>query len=159
MTAAHMHDKHALPDLLHGGELLVYGDSAYASRQKLIAGKAPATEDCTSQWMRTVRGRADQAECRRNCKKSKVRARVNMCGQSSSGCEDSARCVRYWAAKECDLGVHRVCHGRSLPAPRTATSIGTERVRPRWRTEVCPRRALRQNTQSEGAAKRQPFDE
>ena len=31
VTAANVHDKHPLPDLLHGQEQEVYGDSAYAS--------------------------------------------------------------------------------------------------------------------------------
>jgi len=31
VTAANVHDKHPLPDLLHGNEQRVYGDSAYAS--------------------------------------------------------------------------------------------------------------------------------
>ena len=36
VTAANVHDKHPLPDLLHGNEQRVYGDSAYAS-QKVLA--------------------------------------------------------------------------------------------------------------------------
>ena len=36
VTAANMHDKHPLPDPLHGNERRVYGDSAYASE-----GEAP----------------------------------------------------------------------------------------------------------------------
>jgi len=31
-----VHDKHPLPDLLHGQEQRVYGDCAYASQSKLI---------------------------------------------------------------------------------------------------------------------------
>ena len=34
VTPANVHDKHALPQLLHGQERRVYGDSAYASQQK-----------------------------------------------------------------------------------------------------------------------------
>ena len=40
VTAANVHDKHPLPDLLHGHEQRVYGDSAYASQKELIASKA-----------------------------------------------------------------------------------------------------------------------
>src|SRR5215510_4463417 len=36
ITAANVHDKHPLPDLLHGQEQKVWGDSAYASQQELI---------------------------------------------------------------------------------------------------------------------------
>src|SRR5215207_8442695 len=48
VTSANVHDKHPLPDLLHGGEERVYGDSAYASQQALIHSKAPEAEDCTN---------------------------------------------------------------------------------------------------------------
>lgn len=76
VTAANVHDKHPLPDLLHGEELRVYGDSAYASQQELIASKAPAAKDCTNERVRKVDGVPDEAQRLRNRKKSKVRARV-----------------------------------------------------------------------------------
>ena len=76
VTAANVHDKHPLPDLLHGDELRVYGDSAYASQQQLIASKAPAAQDCTNRRVRKVNGVADEIERARNRKKSKVRAQV-----------------------------------------------------------------------------------
>lgn len=38
VTAANVHDKHPLPDLLHGNEQRVYGDSAYAGQK----GACPA---------------------------------------------------------------------------------------------------------------------
>ena len=41
VTPANVHDKHPLPDLLHGNEQRVYGDSAYSNQKELIAGKAP----------------------------------------------------------------------------------------------------------------------
>ncbi|ABM57051.1 transposase, IS4 family [Verminephrobacter eiseniae EF01-2] len=46
VTAAHVHDKHPLPQLLHRAEQEVYGDSAYASQQDLIGSKA--------RWPRTA---------------------------------------------------------------------------------------------------------
>ena len=55
VTAANVHDKHPLPDLLHGQE--VYGDSAYASQQTLIASKAPNARDMTNQRVRCARRR------------------------------------------------------------------------------------------------------
>src|SRR3954471_16503000 len=45
VTAANVHDKHPLPDLLLGQEQQVWGDSAYASQRKLIASKAPGAVD------------------------------------------------------------------------------------------------------------------
>jgi IS5 family transposase len=38
-----------MPDLLHGGERRVYGDSAYASQKALIESKAPRAKDFTNQ--------------------------------------------------------------------------------------------------------------
>ena len=49
VTAANVHDKHPLPDLLHGQEKRVYGDSAYASQKALIQSKAPKAKDFTNQ--------------------------------------------------------------------------------------------------------------
>jgi IS5 family transposase len=76
VTAANVHDKHPLPQLLHGQELQVYGDSAYASQEELIASKAPWAEDCTNQRVRKINGVADEIERASNRKKSQVRARV-----------------------------------------------------------------------------------
>ena len=75
VTAANMHDKHPLPDLLHGQERRVYGDSAYASQKKLIAGKAPRAKDFTNQ--RTKRkGLVDEVARGKNRNKSRIRSRV-----------------------------------------------------------------------------------
>ena len=75
VTAANVHDKHLLPDLLHGQERRVYGDSAYASQKKLIAGKAPKAKDFTNQ--RTRRGGiVDEAIKGKNRNKLRIRSRV-----------------------------------------------------------------------------------
>ncbi|KWZ58518.1 hypothetical protein WK57_18880 [Burkholderia ubonensis] len=75
VTAANVHDKHALPQLLHGQEQRVYGDSAYASQKALIHGKVPRARDFTNQ--RTHRnGAVNEVERRKNRNKSKIRARV-----------------------------------------------------------------------------------
>jgi transposase, IS5 family len=76
VTAANVHDKHPLPDLLHGEELRVWGDSAYASQQELIASKAPAALDLTNQRVRKINGVPDEKQRRKNREQSKVRARV-----------------------------------------------------------------------------------
>jgi IS5 family transposase len=75
VTAANVHDKHPLPDLLHGQEERVYGDCAYASQHTLIQGKAPRAEDFTN---KTVRKDSPTEELERmvNRAKSRVRARV-----------------------------------------------------------------------------------
>jgi IS5 family transposase len=75
VTAANVHDKHPLPDLLHGNEQRVYGDSAYASQKDLIESKAPQAKDFTNQRVRRG-GAVDEAVRSKNRNKSKVRARV-----------------------------------------------------------------------------------
>jgi len=76
VTPANVHDKHALPDLLHGAEQRVYGDSAYSSQKELIAGKAPRAKDFTNQRVRNHRGEVDEATRAKNRNKSRIRARV-----------------------------------------------------------------------------------
>ena len=76
VTAANVHDKHPLPDLLHGEEQRVYGDSAYASQKELIASKAPRAKDFTNKRVRKRSGEVNEAERSKNRNKSKVRARV-----------------------------------------------------------------------------------
>ncbi|MDO8768974.1 MAG: IS5 family transposase [Burkholderiaceae bacterium] len=75
VTAANVHDKHPLPDLLHGQEKRVYGDSAYASQKKLIAGKAPKAKDFTNQRVKKG-GIVDEMVKGKNRNKSRIRSRV-----------------------------------------------------------------------------------
>jgi len=76
VTAANVHDKHPLPDLLHGNEQRVYGDSAYASQKELIGSKAPKAKGFTNQRTRPAGGVVDEVERGKNRNKSKIRARV-----------------------------------------------------------------------------------
>ncbi len=75
VTAANIHDKHPLPELLHGQEERVWGDCAYAAQKELIQAKAPAALDLTN---KTVRRGSPTEELERmlNRAKSRVRARV-----------------------------------------------------------------------------------
>jgi IS5 family transposase len=75
VTAANVHDKHPLPDLLHGHEERVWSDCAYASQNTLIQAKAPGALDLTN---KTVRKGSVTEELERlvNRAKSRVRARV-----------------------------------------------------------------------------------
>ncbi|MDZ4175433.1 MAG: IS5 family transposase, partial [Hydrogenophaga sp.] len=75
VTAANVHDKHPLPDLLHGQEQEVYGDSAYASQKALIASKAPNAKDMTNQRVRAD-GPGEDIARMVNRSKSRVRSRV-----------------------------------------------------------------------------------
>jgi IS5 family transposase len=75
VTPANTHDKHPLPDLLHGQERRVYGDSAYASQKALMQSKAPKAKDFTNERIRRA-GQVDEAKRAKNRNKSKIRARV-----------------------------------------------------------------------------------
>jgi transposase, IS5 family len=75
VTSANVHDKHPLPDLLHGAEKRVYGDSAYASQKDLIQSKAPNAKDFTNQRTRKS-GEVDEVARGKNRNKSKIRSRV-----------------------------------------------------------------------------------
>lgn len=74
-TAANEHDKHALPQLLHGNEHRVYGDSAYSSQKELIAGAAPKARDFTNRKGFRNKGLTER-ERAKNSRKSSVRAKV-----------------------------------------------------------------------------------
>lgn len=75
VTAANVHDKHPLPDLLHGNEQRVYGDSAYASQKNLIHSKAAKAKDFTNQRSRR-NGIINEETRGKNRNKSRIRARV-----------------------------------------------------------------------------------
>ena len=75
VTSANVHDKHALPKLLHGEERRVYGDSAYASQKELIMDKAPQAKDFTCERVRR-NGQVDETRKANNRSKSRIRARV-----------------------------------------------------------------------------------
>jgi len=75
VTAANVHDKHPLPDLLHGQEQRVYGDCAYAGQHEAIQDKARCAKDFTNKVVR--KGSVTEAlERLVNRAKSRVRARV-----------------------------------------------------------------------------------
>lgn len=77
VTAANVHDKHPLPQLLHGREKRVYGDNAYASQKALIREKSPQATDFTNERVRRRKGEeVDEAKRAKNRNKSKIRARV-----------------------------------------------------------------------------------
>ena len=75
VTAANIHDKHPLPELLHGNEQRVYGHSAYASQKDLICAKVSHAKDFTNQRTRYA-GVVDEAVRAKNPNKSKIRSRL-----------------------------------------------------------------------------------
>jgi IS5 family transposase len=72
-TSANVHDKHPLPQLLHGNEHRVYGDSAYASQKELIRQAAPKAKDFTNQKASRHKPLPEREQ---NRTKSQVRAKV-----------------------------------------------------------------------------------
>ena len=75
VSAANVHDKHLLPDLLHGAERRVYGDSACARQKALIEAKALKAKDFTNQRTRR-NGIVDEQARSRNRNKARIQARV-----------------------------------------------------------------------------------
>ena len=74
-TAANVHDSVCLPDLLHGQETRVWGDSAYQGQGAVIQECAPKARDLTNRRYR-YKGVVDEFERARNRVKSSVRSRV-----------------------------------------------------------------------------------
>ena len=74
-TAANVHDSQVLPDLLHGQETRVYGDSAYRGQKDAISKAAPNARDFTNERAQRNSPLTD-AQKAKNRKKSAVRAHV-----------------------------------------------------------------------------------
>jgi IS5 family transposase len=75
VTAANVHDSQVLPDLLHGDETRVWGDSAYAGQKKAMKNVAPNARDFT-QKKGSRHKVLTEAERSSNRNKSRVRAKV-----------------------------------------------------------------------------------
>jgi len=75
VTAAIVHDSGMLPDLLHGEETRVWGDSAYNGQGDIIREHAPRARDFTHKKACRNKSLTD-VERSRNRTKSKVRFRV-----------------------------------------------------------------------------------
>lgn len=74
-TAANVHDSQVLPDLLHGDETRVWGDSAYSGRREVVRQHAPHARNFTQK--KGCRHRPlTEKERSRNRTKSRVRAKV-----------------------------------------------------------------------------------
>lgn len=70
-SAANMHDANMMPELLHGQERHVWGDSAYAGQTEMIEALAPAAKDLTQK-----RGKGYKYLTERQRKINRVRSRV-----------------------------------------------------------------------------------
>jgi IS5 family transposase len=70
-----VHDKHMLPDLLHGNEKKVWDDAGYQGQTETIHEDAPKAQDMTNRRVKTTAG-VDEDEKRKNRTKSRARAKV-----------------------------------------------------------------------------------
>lgn len=75
VTPANVHDSRLLPDLLHGDETRVWGDSAYAGQTGVIKAVAPRASDFTNKKASRNRSLSD-TEKSSNRVKSSVRSKV-----------------------------------------------------------------------------------
>lgn len=75
ITAAHVHDSQQLPNLLHGQETRLHGDSAYRNQKEMLKQIAPNAKDFTNQRAYRNRPLTDAYKLT-NRRKSAVRAKV-----------------------------------------------------------------------------------
>ena len=75
VTSANVRDKHALPGLLHGKEMRVYGDRGYQGCTELIKEAAPPAKDFTNRRVRKPL-REDEVALTMNRAKNRTRPRL-----------------------------------------------------------------------------------
>ena len=75
VTSANVHDSQELPNLLHGNETRLYGDSAYTGQKEVLKKVSPNAKDFTNK--RAVRNKPlTDTDKETNRRKSQVRAKV-----------------------------------------------------------------------------------
>jgi len=74
-SAASVHDREALPYLLHGQETRVWGYQGYQGQTAVIHERAPNAKDSTNRRYR-YHGRTNEVEKAKNRNKSRLRAKV-----------------------------------------------------------------------------------
>jgi IS5 family transposase len=74
-SAANVHDREALPYLLHGNETRVWGDQGYQGQTAVIHQRAPQARDFTNRRYR-FHGKINALEQAKNRNKARVRAKV-----------------------------------------------------------------------------------
>ena len=105
VTAANVHDKHPLADLLHGNEQRVYGDSAYASQKALPPRRPKPGTSPTSGCARAAK--STRLSTQRTATSPRCVRAWSMSLRWSSGCGASTRCAT--------KGWPRTPHARSWP--------------------------------------------
>jgi len=75
VTSSNVHDSQELPNLLHGNETRLYGDSAYTGQKEMLKQVAPKARDFTNKRASRNTPLTD-ADKETNRRKSQVRAKV-----------------------------------------------------------------------------------
>ena len=92
ITAANVHDSQELPNLLHGNETRLYGDSAYIGQKDVLKQIAPKARDFTNKRASRNTPLTDEDK-ETNRRKSQVRPRLSIRSDRSRASTDSPRCA------------------------------------------------------------------
>jgi len=92
ITAANVHDSQELPNLLHGNETRLYGDSAYIGQKDVLKQIAPKARDFTNKRASRNTPLTDEDK-ETNRRKSQVRPRLSIRSDRSRSSTDSPRCA------------------------------------------------------------------
>jgi len=92
ITAANVHDSQELPNLLHGNEIRLYGDSAYIGQKDVLKQIAPKARDFTNKRASRNTPLTDEDK-ETNRRKSQVRPRLSIRSDRSRSSTDSPRCA------------------------------------------------------------------
>ena len=138
VTAANVHDKHPLPELLHGDEKRVYGDSAY-SGQKEHRSQARRRRPRTSPTSAcAIAGGVDEAERAKNRNKSPIRARVEHLFLRRQAAVGLCQGALPRPGQERQPRLHCAGLGQHLPRDEKNAGIGTRVATPRHRKPFPP---------------------
>ena len=102
ISAASVHDKPMLPDLLHGDEKKVWGDASYQGQTDILHQAAPEAQDMTCRRVKKAKGAVDEQEKLRDRRLRLHEAALSRTEEESPVAADGLRA------------------GPSLPTPQTA---------------------------------------
>jgi len=122
-SAASVHDKHMLPDLLHGEENKVWGDGGYQGQTKVIHEAAPNAQDMTNRRVKTKAG-LDEEQKRKNRTKSRVRAKVEWAVPHPEASLRLHQGALSRHREESPLASGSLRSGQSLPTPKRLVPAG-----------------------------------
>ena len=128
-TAANVHDATILPDLLHGEETRVWGDSAYRGQDAVIQAQAPKARDLPNHHYR-YKGVVNEVERAKNLVKSQIRSRVEHVFGVIKGAFPFASGPLPGSRKERPPALCHLRAGQSVPCAPTAVATLKGVIRP-----------------------------